>query len=208
MELGTRIVRGKAPRDGAQLRIALRLQRGNALAQILHAFHATRQTATGKNTDLDFGHVQPTAMFGRVVELDSLQDAPGLGWLKGLVKGRGRMSIEVILHDTNIFGLRIDRIYQPSDAVGVVDLGAMLRHLDMTPASGGVDEEKQVGRAQPLILVIYPLWLSRLYRLWGPHVRLGCDEFFVKADARVAWVVLFFVEVQHILHRRDKLRSY
>src|SRR5205807_5924508 len=158
-------------------RNALRLQRGNALAQILHALQATRQPATGKNTDLDFGHVQPTAMFGRVVELDSLQDAPGLGWLKGLVKGRGRMSIEVILHDTNIFGLRIDRIYQPSDAVGVVDLGAMLRHLDMTPASGGVDEEKQVGRAQPLILVIDVFCLPSCHWFWGPPVRLRASSF-------------------------------
>src|SRR5712691_5809119 len=69
MELVTSIIGSKAPRDSAALRIAFGLQCGNALAQLLHAFHPTRQTAPGKNTDLDLGHVQPTAMFGRVMEL-------------------------------------------------------------------------------------------------------------------------------------------
>src|SRR2546425_6508053 len=62
MELVTSIIGSKAPRDSAALRIAFGLQCSNALAQLLHAFHPTRQTATGKNTDLDLGHVQPTAM--------------------------------------------------------------------------------------------------------------------------------------------------
>ncbi len=95
----------------------------------------------------------------------------------GFIESRGRMGIEVILHDTNIFRLRIDLINQPADAVGVVDLAAMLRHLDMAPAPGGVDEEKQVGRAQPLILVIDVLCLPWFHRLWGPHVRLRATSF-------------------------------
>src|SRR6266699_5650875 len=59
MELVTSIMGSKATRDSAALRIAFGLQCGNALAQLLHAFHPTRQAATGKNTDLDLGHVQP-----------------------------------------------------------------------------------------------------------------------------------------------------
>src|SRR5207237_1033996 len=130
------------------------------------------------------------------------------GWLKGFIESRGRMGIEVILHDTNIFRPRIDLINQPADAVGVVDLAAMLRHLDMAPAPGGVDEEQQVGRAQPLILVIDVLCLPWFHRLWGPHLRLRGHQLFVKADFGVARVVLLDVSVQHILHGRDELRSY
>ena len=81
MELVTSVMGSKAPRDGAALSITLGLQSSNALAQALHAFHATRQTTTGKNTDLDFCHIEPTAMFGRVVELDPLQNLSGLGVL-------------------------------------------------------------------------------------------------------------------------------
>ncbi len=68
MELGTRIIGGKAPRDATVLSIAFGFQGGNALAQVLQAFHPTRQTDTGKKTDLDLGHIQPTAMFRGVMD--------------------------------------------------------------------------------------------------------------------------------------------
>src|SRR5712691_10783352 len=64
MELGTRVIGGKTPRDGAELSIALGLQGDNTLAQVLHAFYPTRQTASRKDTDLNLGHIQPTAMDG------------------------------------------------------------------------------------------------------------------------------------------------
>jgi hypothetical protein len=76
MELVTSVIGGKTPRDGAALSITLGLQGDNALAQVLHACHPTRQTASRKDTDLDLRHIQPTAMFGCVMELDALQDAP------------------------------------------------------------------------------------------------------------------------------------
>ena len=62
MELVTSVIGGKTPRDGAALSIALGLQGDNALAQVLHACHPTRQTASRKDTDLDLRHIQPTAM--------------------------------------------------------------------------------------------------------------------------------------------------
>src|SRR2546423_129553 len=87
-------------------------------------------------------------------------------------------------------------------------LAQVLHTLHTTPARKRLNEEKQISRAQPLILVIDARCLPRLHRLGRPHVRLGRDEFFVKADRGIAWIVLLFVEVQHIFHRRDKLRSY
>src|SRR6266581_6809893 len=208
MEFVTSVIGGKAPRDGAALSIALGLQDSDALAQYLHAFHAARQTTPRKNTDLDLGHIQPTAVFGRVVELHPLQNPPGLCWFKGFIQGSGRMGVQVILHDAHILGVRIHRIDQPLDAVSVVNLGTVLGHLHMAPASQRFDKEKQIGCPQPLILVINPLWLSWLQRLWRPHIRLRCHELFVEADGWIVWVVLLFVEVQHIFHRGDKLGSY
>ena len=109
MELVTSVIGSEAPRDGAVPSIALGLQGGDALAQVLHADHATRQTATSKNTDLDLGHSEPTAMFGRVVELHPLQKPPGLCWRVSFIQGRGRMRIQGILHEANVFGMRIDK---------------------------------------------------------------------------------------------------
>jgi len=55
MELVTSVPGSKAPGDGAALSIALGLQGGDTLAQVLHTCHPTRQTASRKDTDLDFG---------------------------------------------------------------------------------------------------------------------------------------------------------
>src|SRR5712692_10195482 len=208
MEFDTSILGGKAPREGATSCIALCFQGGNALTQDLHALDAPRQAAAGKNSDLDFGHIEPAPMFGGVMELDTLQNASCFGRLEGFIEGSSGVRVQVILHDAHVFRLRIDRIDQPLDAVRVVDLGAVVGHFDMAPAGKRLDEEKQVSGAQPLIFIIDACGLSWLHRLWGAHVGLGRDEFLVKADAGIAGIVLFLVQIQHVLHRRDKLRSY
>jgi hypothetical protein len=182
MELVTSIAGSKAPGDGAAVRMALGLQRGDPLAQVLHAGYPTRQTPTRKETDLDLGQIQPAAMFGRGMELHPLQDASRLCRREGFLQGRRRVRVQIILHDADAVGLRIDLIHQPANAVGIVELGAVLCHLDMVPAGKGVDEEKQIGRAQALVRVIDPLRLSWLHWLWRPHMGLGDHEFFVEAD--------------------------
>src|SRR5437667_12367763 len=95
MELVTSVVGGEAPRDGAALSIALSLQGSDTLAQHLHAFHATRQTATRKDTDLDLGHIQPTTMFRRIMELHPLQDAPRFCRREGFIQGSSGVRIQI-----------------------------------------------------------------------------------------------------------------
>jgi hypothetical protein len=107
MELVTSIAGSKAPPDITVLSIALGLQGSDALAQHLHAFYATRQTAPSKYTDLDLGHIQPTPMFGRIMELHPLQDAPRLWRREGFIQGRRGVRVQIILHDAHVFGLRI-----------------------------------------------------------------------------------------------------
>src|SRR5713226_6342474 len=102
MELVTSVAGSKAPRDGAALSIALGLQGSDALAQHLHAFHATRQTATSKDTDLDLSHIQPTAMFGRIMEFHPLQDTTRFWRRKGFIQGRSGVRVQIILHDAHI----------------------------------------------------------------------------------------------------------
>src|SRR5437763_2822143 len=161
MQLVTSIAGSKAPGDGAALSIAFSRQSSDTLAQHLHTFHATRKTDTRKNADLDLGHVQPTAVFGRIMELDALQDAPRFWRREGFIQGRSGVRVQIILHDAHVVSLWIDLIHQPANAVGVVNLGAMLRHLNMTPAGKRLEAEKQIARAQPFLFLIYPLVLSR-----------------------------------------------
>ena len=89
MHLRASIGTGKAPMNAAALRIALSSQRHDVLPQVIKTLHPFGQTPALKNTDLDLRHIQPTAVFGRVVHLQSLPDAlrlsgeetPRRGWL-------------------------------------------------------------------------------------------------------------------------------
>src|SRR2546427_9454760 len=98
MYLSPSIGTGKAPMDSALLRIALSRQGHNMLPQMIEALHAFGQTPPFKNADLDLGHIQPTAMFGRVMHLQSLPDA--LRFLRGkrLVEACCRMGVEIVHH--------------------------------------------------------------------------------------------------------------
>src|SRR6266849_3301112 len=116
MEFDTSVMGGKAPGNGAALSIALSFQCSNALAQNVHTLHPARQAASGKDSDLDFCHVKPTAMFGGVMELDALQDSACFGRLEGFVEGSGRVGIEIVLHDAHVFGMGVDLVNQPTNA--------------------------------------------------------------------------------------------
>jgi hypothetical protein len=71
MHLRASIGTGKAPVNAAVVRIALSRQGYNMLPQMIEALHALRQTASFKNADLNLGHIEPAAMFGRVMHLQS-----------------------------------------------------------------------------------------------------------------------------------------
>jgi hypothetical protein len=76
VHLSASIGTGKAPMDGAVLRIALSRQSHNVLPQLIEAFDPFRQPAAFKNADLDLGHIEPAAVFGRVMHL---RQRPSIG---------------------------------------------------------------------------------------------------------------------------------
>src|SRR5438046_431589 len=117
MEFNPSVVGGKTPRNSTVMSIAFAFQSGNTLAQDLHAFNAPRQAASCKESDLDFGHVEPTAMLRGVTELDTPEDTPCLSRLEGFVECSRRVSIEVVLDDADGVSMRIDRINQPANAL-------------------------------------------------------------------------------------------
>ena len=121
MQFLTSIMESKLPGDGSALGIALQLKRVDALAQRPQAVHASRQARALENADLDFGHVQPTAMLGRVVKFQPPQDPPSLCGRKGFVEDGCRMHIEIVYPEANVLRLGIDRINQPANSLGIPD---------------------------------------------------------------------------------------
>ena len=54
-------------------------------SQVRDIFDTSGQALTAQDTQLDFCHVQPTPMLGRVVELEAIRNPLGLVRIEGLI---------------------------------------------------------------------------------------------------------------------------
>jgi hypothetical protein len=60
-------------------------------------FDALIETLTGEHAEFDFGHIEPTAVFGGVVELETLGKSFSFGRSEGLVERTGMMGVELVV---------------------------------------------------------------------------------------------------------------
>ena len=77
---------GELPVDRGLELIAMGLPGGDLAAHGLDIAEAPAQALAHHHVDLDLGHVEPTAVFGRVVPFEALDQLPGFGRRKGLIK--------------------------------------------------------------------------------------------------------------------------
>ena len=85
---------------------------------------------------------------------------------------------------------------------------ALLGHLDMPPASLRLTEHEQVSCPVSLVLVVISFHPPRLGPDSGPlisHQLLGC---LVEADHGMVRVVVFVIQVQHVLHPSHELPAH
>jgi hypothetical protein len=90
MQFLPRLGRGEAPCNGGFGRIAGVFVGSDLTPQRGLVWDAAIQTLPTLNAQLDFRHIQPTAVLGGVMELQLFQPAAGLYQYKGLVQ-RGRL---------------------------------------------------------------------------------------------------------------------
>ena len=79
-------------------RIALGFPSGDLRGDLLRAVETPIQALPVHDADLRFRHVEPTAMLGRVMKLDPVQQLPSLGGTEGLVQAGPVVRIQVVLH--------------------------------------------------------------------------------------------------------------
>ncbi len=92
------------------------------------------QTLTRQDSQFGFHHIEPTAVLGRVMKLDALDQAPGFDRCKGFIEGRGRVNIQVVHDQPNAFGVREVNIDQFFHAQGEVQFRTAVGDDDMPPA--------------------------------------------------------------------------
>src|ERR687889_1425488 len=77
------------PTDACAGCIALALPGFDLSVENVTLADAAVQALAVQHTDLNLGHVQPTGMFGRVVEFQALKDAVRFGYREGFIQGTG-----------------------------------------------------------------------------------------------------------------------
>ena len=78
--------------------VAIILPRSDFLDLLQLIGNAAVEALMSEDAELGLGHVQPTAMLGRVVPLEPLDEAAGLGGGKDGVERCGRVRAEIVLH--------------------------------------------------------------------------------------------------------------
>jgi hypothetical protein len=95
----------KAPVNGGTGGVALLFQGLDSAAQDQVVGISASEAPAADDTELDLGHVEPASMLGGVVELQALDQLPGLGWGKGLVQRPRPMGVEIVQDHPDDLGL-------------------------------------------------------------------------------------------------------
>src|SRR5918992_854868 len=208
MQFLPRIRRGEAPRNSGFGRVACVFIGGDCTPKRGVVWDTLIQALPTQNAQLDFCHVQPTAVLGRIMKLQLLQQAPGLRWGKSLVQ-RGRfVRVEVVHNNPNHGGFRVPLIDQPLHLVGKILHCPAFRDGNMSPAGLRLNKHKEIAGAVPLVLIVVPRgssWCGEQGRAGLPNQLFAG---FIKVDLGPLGIIGLGIKVQHILHGGHELGAH
>ena len=100
------VVGCELPVDVIRSAVPLALPSSNLLRQTAPVIDSAGEALPPQHAEFAFGDVQPTAMLGRVVDLQTLREPPGFLRRKRFVERRRRVGIQVIHDQDDTFGVR------------------------------------------------------------------------------------------------------
>src|SRR5262249_25673184 len=198
----------KAPVDLRFVGIPCRLPGSDFLTQHGDMRNTAIQTLLGEHREFTFGHIEPTAMLRRIVKFQLPRDPACFGWCKGLIQRGGCVGIEVIHDQANHVCLWKMHVDQLLHLHGEVMLGAACRDLDVPPTTQGLNEEKEMCRAFAAIFIIVSSGVSRPGWQGVPRFTEQLHGTFIKTDLRTPHIIRLSIQIQHILHVPDEVRTY
>jgi hypothetical protein len=119
--------------------------------EFLGGCHAAREALASQGSTFDLGHVQPTAMQRRVMDLQFGRQATRLGGREGLIQSGRGMGRQIIHHQDDLLGrgrMDIDHLLHEMRPISA---GFLLAHLDHTFASQGFASQKEVEQGSLLV---------------------------------------------------------
>ena len=185
--------------------IACAFPYGDLGSQCVLVVQPAMQALAMHNAHVRLRHVQPTAVFGRVMKLDLVQDASSLLGRKGVLQARAIVGVQRVLDQTNFLRLWIIVFHQCSHTPGVILAGAPRRDMHEPPASQGLTHHNLMAHAFPFIFVVHPSWLAWPRPLGWPHLTTQLCAGFIETDHGITRVIGQLLGLNDIFHAPDEV---
>ena len=143
-------------------------------------------------------------MFGCMMNVQSLREAPGLMRFKSFIKRGDVVSVQIIHNQPNFDGIRVTLVKHLLDLLRQVFPGSVLSHRDMAPTGQGLHFHENFDHPISDVLIVHP---QRLSRLAGDRLMDFADQLLaglVHANYRIIGIILQVINLQNIFHRRYK----
>src|SRR6266849_3079142 len=153
-KLDSSVTRCEAPANAASVPVALVLPSFGFFVQFLRATDPPIQTHARQHTQLDFSHVQPTAVARRVVDFQTPGQLMGLVCWKSFVQRSDTVGVQIVAHQFHLSSLWVVLFQQAAYFLGPIDAGPAVPTTDATPATQRVEKHKHSLHPTTLIVII------------------------------------------------------
>src|SRR5271169_172905 len=187
--------------------VAMVLPCGDFVGEDLLVGDAAIQTLRREHAEFGFGHVEPTAVLGRVVPFEALDEPARLSGGEGFVERGGLVGVEIVLHQQDLRRVGKMHVRQIPEHMGIIDGGVVVGHFHMPPPFQRREHHEQIGDAIAFVFVIVTRLASRLRRDRRARLDDQLLRGFVEAHERTLRIVRPLIDLQHVFHIGDKGRA-
>src|SRR5215210_4583091 len=205
LQLDPGVLRREPPAHLRFCSVSMFLPRSDFRSQHRHFVDPAVEALAGKDAQLRLCHVQPTAVLGRVVDLQSLPQPPRLRGGKRLVQCPTRVGIQVVADQDQALRLRIVLLQESLDAPRPFDLATLRRDPHAPPTAQRLEEHEEVRHPFALVFVVHTARPARRHLHRGPRLRDELLARLVHADDGSKRIVRTFVDFKDVLHLPDEL---
>src|SRR5271169_1202953 len=199
-ELAIRVLTSECPLDSSVLGVAASLPGCDLFCEEFLIADTAVQALATERRDLDFRHVQPAGVLGRVVKHDAAQQFVGHARAKDLDEARSEVCVQVVEHQMDTPRRPVDGIEQVLHEGHKVDLGSMIRDLGNPPAAERLDRDEYVACSGLNVFVIPAQRGSRHHRQARTAVVQQLLALLVDTDHRFVRAPWPGIQIQQLVH--------
>src|SRR5271169_587045 len=199
-ELAIRILTGKCPLDGSVLSVASSLPGSDFFCEKFLIADSTVQALATERGDLDFRHVQPTGVLGRVVKDDTAQQFAGHPRTEDLDEARSEVRVEIVEDQMDAPCRPVDGIEQVLNEGHKVRLASMVRDLSNPPAAARLHRDEHVACSRPNVFVVPAQRCPRHHRQARTALVQQLLALLVHTDHRFVRTPGSGIQIQQLVH--------